>query len=188
MNIDIRYIGVKKSDFEELVLSCYRDGSSSGLLRTGEKGRWTLYLRKMLYETEGLSKSSRWFSSIMDGLNIRQVVAGGFGAIPLVGGILASSDRPRNGAFVRERRKKYGFKEIIEGVLDKNEEILVVDDILNTGGACVSLLKVLQSEGVPMANVRVAVLANFEHGRGENKLKKIGIKHKLIKAMEITQK
>ena len=188
MDINIKYVDVKRSEFEDLVLACYSDGPEAGLLRTGAKGRWTLYVRRMLYEAEGLCKASKWFASVMDRNNIQQVVAGGFAAVPLIGGILSCGESYKSGAFVRESRKKYGFREAIEGSIDKDKEILVVDDIMNTGGACINVLQVMANEGVPMENVRVAVLVHFTHGKGDSKLKQVGIKHKLIKAMEITQK
>ena len=64
-----------------------------------------------------------------------------YGAIPIVSGMLtmfAEHKWPMRGFFVRKETKEYGKKELLEGHLNENDAVILIEDVTTTGG---SLLK-----------------------------------------------
>lgn len=67
-----------------------------------------------------------------------------YGAIPIISGILTlmhESKWSMRGFFVRKEIKGHGKQELIEGYLDENDKVILVEDITTTGG---SLLKAIE--------------------------------------------
>lgn len=185
MYINVTYLGVDSSLFEPFVFGCYKEGKEAGLLRGGDAAKWSLPLREVLYEKEGLRLCTEWFSQVLDEEGITQVAFLGLGSAPLAGSLLLSHPSPLHIIYFRESKKDYGFCSEFEGTLDKKEPILIVDDLLNSGYACLQMVKHLQSVGIKTKNISVAVLAQFVFGEGENRLRQHGITNKIHKAMEV---
>src|SRR5690625_3161414 len=64
--------------------------------------------------------------------------------------------------YVRSKPKGHGKGNQIEGTFDKGQNVLVIEDLISTGGSALEAATVLQEEG---ANV-LAVLAIFTYGLG----------------------
>ena len=45
--------------------------------------------------------------------------------------------------YVREKRKEHGLKKIIEGILEKGQKVVVVEDLVSTGGSSIRALEEL---------------------------------------------
>lgn len=66
------------------------------------------------------------------------------GAIPIVSSLCTKSwtnKRPISGFFVRKEKKERGTKKFIEGNLDENSKVILVDDVTTQGG---SVLKAVE--------------------------------------------
>lgn len=55
--------------------------------------------------------------------------------------------------YVRSSPKSHGTKSQIEGKLDKDDELLVVEDLISTGGSSIKAVEVLRAEGAKVAGV-----------------------------------
>ncbi|NOT37929.1 MAG: orotate phosphoribosyltransferase [Saprospiraceae bacterium] len=62
--------------------------------------------------------------------------------------------------YVRSKPKEHGLKNMIEGRLDPNSTVLVIEDLISTGGSSMEAVQALLNEGY---NV-VGVLAIFQYG------------------------
>lgn len=62
--------------------------------------------------------------------------------------------------YVRSKAKGHGRKNQIEGVLNKGERILVIEDLVSTGGSSIKAIKALQAEGAEV----VGIAAIFTYG------------------------
>jgi orotate phosphoribosyltransferase len=101
-----------------------------------------------------------------------QVAGLGFGSFLIVGGILAASEG-FSGGLIRESRKEYGFRKLIEGQLDAKRPIVIVDDVLSSGRSAARAAAVLRKEGFDP----VGVLTVLRYGwkEGDQRLRDAGL-------------
>lgn len=84
--------------------------------------------------------------------------------------------------YVRKERKDYGLGKSIEGVMDANDNVLLVDDLVTTGGNTIEEAGILRGVG----NVRhVVVLVDREQGGFENLQRESLELHSLIKITDV---
>ncbi len=62
--------------------------------------------------------------------------------------------------YVRASAKDHGRKNLIEGELPQNAKVLVVEDLISTGGSCLKVVEALQAAGAEVSGV----MAIFEYG------------------------
>lgn len=91
------------------------------------------------------------------------------GADPLVCGIV--SDFNLNGLFIRKKEKEHGTKKLIEGRYEEGRYVLIVDDVLTTGGSIKYAYDVLVDHKlVPMGSV---VLVDRQENNAKKELEEI---------------
>jgi orotate phosphoribosyltransferase len=101
---------------------------------------------------------------------VEQVAGFGYGAFPMVCAVLAAGqpDAPFVGGFIRERRKAYGRRRLVEGPLDRSRPVALVDDILNSGRSAARAAALLRSDGFQVDGV--LTLFNFTWSGGRARL------------------
>ncbi|MEC5422757.1 orotate phosphoribosyltransferase [Virgibacillus sp. C22-A2] len=67
--------------------------------------------------------------------------------------------------YVRSKPKGHGKGNQIEGQLEKNKKVLVIEDLISTGGSSIEAAKALQQEGAEVTGV----LAIFTYGLPKSK-------------------
>ena len=99
----------------------------------------------------------------------------GYGAFPLVPAVLphGTSERPFRGGFIRERRKAYGRRRLVEGPLDRSRPVALMDDILNSGRSAARAAALLRSDGFDVSGV--VTLFNFTWSGGRARLEAEGL-------------
>jgi orotate phosphoribosyltransferase len=127
----------------------------SFLLRSGAQSSY--YIDKYLFTTR-----PDLLRRIADELALRlpsgaQRVAGPvLGAIPLVTALALATELPM--LIVRvEQPKEYGTSKQIEGALQAGEKVVVVEDVVTTGGAALSTIETLRKAGAEVLGVLVVV-------------------------------
>jgi orotate phosphoribosyltransferase len=100
--------------------------------RDGKQDSWALDLKKSLSRSVFLAPVCQEMSKILKKYNIRQIAGKGYGSFLLIGGIVAINAEI-SCSLLRETPKGYGFKNLMEGSLCKNELVFVIDDILSSG-------------------------------------------------------
>ncbi|RMH65274.1 MAG: orotate phosphoribosyltransferase [Bacteroidetes bacterium] len=105
---------------------------------------------------------------------IYQVAGFGFGAYSMVCSVLAAPGTPSfRGGFVRERRKPHGRRRLVEGPLDRNAPVVLLDDILNSGRSAARAIALLQGDGYTVAGL--ATLFNFTWSGGRARIEAEGL-------------
>ncbi|HVZ30692.1 MAG TPA: hypothetical protein VG839_09890 [Asticcacaulis sp.] len=118
-----------------------------GSFQSGEKGyRWRFDLRRPLSDGKILAPVAAHIGEIIQSMGVYQIAGRGFGAFPLLGAIGAIHTDIRLG-FVRETRKAYGFQRWIEGELDPDAPICIVDDFINRGLQTAKTWQILRHHG-----------------------------------------
>lgn len=78
--------------------------------------------------------------------------------------------------YVRPSAKDHGRRNLIEGELPENAKVLVVEDLISTGGSCLKAVEALRDAGAEVSGV----LAIFQYGFEEA--------HKAFKAQNVALK
>ena len=93
------------------------------------------------------------------------------GSIPLA--TIASVKSGMPFVIVRKEKKGYGTDKLIEGVYDKGQKVLVIEDVVTTASGALGAIRTLRNAGLVVENI-VCVVDREEGGR-EN-LEKDGVK------------
>ena len=101
-----------------------------------------------------------------------QFAGTGFGSYLLLGAILGVEKQARVG-LLRSNRKSFGRQNLIEGALNTNQPVCVVDDVLNSGRTAGQAVEVLRQEGFDVNHY--LCLFRFDWGGGIESLAKDGV-------------
>ncbi len=134
-------------------------------LRSGRTS--TYYLDKYLFSTraEILRELGPMFAERVRALEaagtpVRRLAGAELGGIPLVTVACLATGKPC--LFVRNAKKDYGTAKQMEGVLEKGDTVVFVEDVATTGGQALEAVRVLREAG---ADVR-AVIATIDRQEG----------------------
>lgn len=130
-------------------------------LRSGKKSSW--YFDK--YRFEGIPSIMRSVAHHMARLmpeGTDRLAGIELGGIPLCTALALETDIPT--IFIRKASKEYGTQTQIEGLHKPGDKILVVEDVVTTGGQAIILIKQLREAGLNI----VGTLAVLNRNEGSN--------------------
>ncbi len=125
--------------------------------------RSTYYLDKYRIETR-----PDILDAVADGLREKvppetEILAGPeLGAIPLVTAVGLKTGLPF--LMVRKKAKDYGTKKVVEGVYEKGQKVLLIEDVLTTGTQAVNAAESLRELGLDVLKI-VCVIDREEGAR-----------------------
>ena len=130
-------------------------------LRSGRKSNY--YLDKYRFETQPdvLAALGKLFAGYVTDKTDR-IAGAELGAVPLAAAAGMASGKPI--VFIRNQKKDYGTAKQVEGVLNPGETVLIVEDVLTTGGQVLEAAKTLQDLGAKVEKI-VAVIDRLEGAR-----------------------
>ncbi|HEV2296200.1 MAG TPA: orotate phosphoribosyltransferase [Tepidisphaeraceae bacterium] len=130
-------------------------------LRSGRKSNY--YLDKYRFETQPdvLAALGKLFAERVTEKTDR-IAGAELGAVPLAAAAGMASGKPI--VFIRNQKKDYGTAKQVEGVLNPGETVLIVEDVLTTGGQVLEAAKTLQDLGAKIERI-VAVIDRLEGAR-----------------------
>ncbi|PSQ90573.1 MAG: orotate phosphoribosyltransferase [Bacteroidetes bacterium QH_2_63_10] len=103
-----------------------------------------------------------------------QIVGYGFGAHPLVCSALSVNDGDGfRGGLIREERKEHGRRRLVEGPIDADEPVVMVDDIINSGRSASEALTLLRGAGFTVEGL--LTLFNFTWSSGQSRIEAEGL-------------
>lgn len=130
------------------------DAVQYGEFELSHGGTSEYYVDKYLFETdpECLQVIASAFADRVDGTTLAGVA---LGAVPLVAVTSTVAGQPY--VVVRKKTKQYGTGNRIEGRLDADEEVVVIEDIATTGTSAVEAVNALRDAGASVNRVLVVV-------------------------------
>ena len=130
-------------------------------LRSGRKSNF--YLDKYRFETQPdiLIELGKMFAEHITS-DVQRIAGPELGAVPLAAAAAMASGKPA--IFVRNQKKAYGSNKQIEGVYNAGETIVIVEDIMTTGGQVVEAAKTLEAAGLKVKKI-VGVIDRLEGAR-----------------------
>jgi orotate phosphoribosyltransferase len=140
----------------------------------GQAIGWLLDTRIPMLDGAVFSEVGRVLAERLRLKNVHQVAGFGFGAFSMVGAVLGAPGSPSFcGGYIREQRKPHGRRRIIEGPLDRNRPVVLLDDILNSGRSASKAVKLLRDDGYKV--VGLMTLFNFTWSSGRSRMEDEGL-------------
>ncbi len=125
----------------------YRTDTQPILSRDGTTGRWMLDSLCVSLTSEGLQLAAACLLELLQKFEGRQIATYGTTAIPLLTACVMQSNGRYEGLLVRKERKAHGSLKLIEGRLNKNEPVILLDDSVSSGISMQKCRDVLEAEG-----------------------------------------
>jgi orotate phosphoribosyltransferase len=124
-------------------------------LASGIKSDYYIDLSKVVFGGRGFGLITDCIIHSICLNNINKIGGPAIGAIPIVVGLMCRCDM--EGFIVRKQEKEYGKKDVIEGCLDKGDNVILVEDVTTSGNSLLKAVKVVQEFGCNVKQV-VSVL------------------------------
>jgi len=130
-------------------------------LRSGRKSSY--YLDKYRFETqpEVLRELGKMFGAHVAS-NVDRIAGAELGAVALAAATSMACGKPF--VIVRNQKKDYGTAKLVEGILKQGETVMVVEDVLTTGGQVLEACKSLEAAGAKVERI-VGVIDRMEGAR-----------------------
>jgi orotate phosphoribosyltransferase len=151
--IDTKAIG------KQILEAAYLEGDF--VLRSGRRSKY--YLDKYLFETRPaiLAALAEMFAAHVTG-EVDRIVGPELGAVALAAAVSLKTGKPF--VIARNAKKDYGTARQFEGELKAGERVLLVEDVVTSGGQVLESAKALREAGVQVVEI-VAVIDRQEGGR-----------------------
>ncbi len=154
----------------------FRYSKDGFTLSSGKKSDVYIDVKKTVLAPEGLDAVGRVFYE-----NIKDDDIDGIGGLTLGADPIAYSaalisklnGKPIHVFIVRKEEKKHGTQKLIEGSLTKGAKVIVIDDVVTTGGSTIDAIKKAEEAGFIIT--KVLALIDREEGGSENIKKETGL-------------
>ena len=130
-------------------------------LRSGRKSNY--YLDKYLFETQPdiLAALGKLFAERVPA-HVDRLAGPELGAVALAATTSVACGKPF--VIVRNQKKEYGSKKLLEGKLEPGEKIVIIEDVLTTGGQVLEAARTLIGAGARIESI-IAVIDRQEGAR-----------------------
>ena len=133
-------------------------------------------MKKAITNPEILSTISKLIYDEIKDESVDKIAGPALGAVPIATALSLDSKIPL--LMIRKEKKGYGTSKLIEGELNKNDEVVVVEDVSTTGGSLLKAINAIKDNGGIVKKAFVVVDRN--EGAIEN-FKELGLElHPLI--------
>lgn len=118
-------------------------------LASGQKSNYYINSKKAILNSEALWLTTEILYEMTKYLNIDAVGGLEVGAIPLVASLSQRfyKHKPVEGFFIRKQSKNHGSQDLIEGLLQPNMRVAVLDDVLTTGQSALQAINQIKKAG-----------------------------------------
>lgn len=136
-------------------------------LASGKKAKYYLDCRQVTLDSQGAALVAAGMLEML-GDELPEAVGGmAIGADPITGAILmlaGSQGKSLRGVIVRKEAKQHGTGRTVEGPVEPGEEIVIVEDVVTTGGSSLLAIERCEEFGLKVKRV-LAIVDRLEGGR-----------------------
>ncbi len=125
-------------------------------LASGKKSSYYVNSKKVLFHAEAISLLGDALYDATKDLDFQAIGGLEVGAIPMAAAALTAfhrNGRHLEGFFVRKQVKEHGAKERLEGIVQAGDSVVVIDDVLTTGGSVLQAIEVVEAAGAKVLRV-----------------------------------
>ncbi len=162
-----------------LRLGCVKFGEFK--LKSGKSSPIYLDLRLLVGDPEVLARTASAYTGILDKLQFDRIAGLPYAALPIATAVSLQCGKPM--VYPRKETKEYGTKSAIEGPYEPGETVVVIDDLITTGGSKVEGIAKLESAKLKVRDIVVLI---DRQGQPSKELDEKGIKlHSVFRIMEL---
>ncbi len=148
-------------ELEELIIKSGAVMFGDFTLTSGKKSNYYISIKKAITDPSILKKIAESMSKFIKNEKISGIE---LGSVPIAVALSLETMRPF--VIVRKESKDHGTKDLVEGEIKKGEEIIIVEDVITTGGSVIRAARILRDQGAVVK--RVLVVVDREEGGAEN--------------------
>lgn len=137
------------------------------VLTSGRTSSYYIDAKMTTLDPKGANLTARLILEIIKDFDIDAIGGYTLGADPIVSSVAALSaetDRPLPAFIVRKEPKKHGERKMIEGPFQPGWRVVVVDDVITTGGSTLKACHAVEEEGGKVV-LALALVDRLEGGR-----------------------
>ena len=139
------------------------------ILASGKKAKYYCDSKQVTLDSEGLRLVGEGMLEIVNSLPFPIQAVGGMaiGADPITASVLcaaAGQKKPLKGFMVRKEAKDHGTQKFLEGPVKPGDEVVIVEDVVTTGGSSLKAIERCNEFGLKVKAV-IAILDRMEGGR-----------------------
>jgi orotate phosphoribosyltransferase len=135
-------------------------------LASGRKSTYYLDGKQITLHSAGLRLVSEGLLDLLRDVDFTAIGGMSIGADPIVGGVLvvaAEQGRRLDGFLVRKEPKGHGTRKYLEGPVEPGAKVVVIDDVVTTGGSALEACDRLEEFGCQVVAV-VGIVDRREGG------------------------
>jgi len=136
-----------------LRLGCVQFGEFT--LKSGKISPIYLDLRRLVGDPAALRRTAAAYVKLMRNLKFDRVAGLPYAALPIATAISLQAAWPL--IYPRKEAKEYGTKAAIEGPYEPGETVIVIDDLITTGGSKLEGIEKLEAAGLKVADIVVLI-------------------------------
>ena len=137
-------------------------------LASGKKATYYLDCRQITLDSVGAKLIGEGILELLQKGTMPQAVGGmSIGADPITAAIItvaAFQNIPIKGFMVRKESKKHGTQQFVEGPIKAGDRVVIVEDVVTTGGSSFDAIEKVEALGVTVDGV-IAIIDRLEGGR-----------------------
>lgn len=137
-------------------------------LASGRVSNFYIDCRKVTHNAEGKYLIGNIIFTMIQDLPVDAIGGLTLGADPIAAAVSYTAflhNKPVNSFVVRKEQKEHGLKKLVEGDVQAGDRVVIVDDVITTGGSTIKAITAARAEGLDV--VRVIVLVDREEGGKE---------------------
>lgn len=171
------------ADLKQALKDCGALQFGDFTLASGAKSKYYIDIKRASTDPKVLKLIAEGMAAKLEelGLKVDRIAGIVLGSVPLAAALSLETGIPY--VMVRKEKKDHGTGKLIEGVLNKGDKVLVVEDVITSAGSSVKGIGTLREEGAVVENVFSVI--DREAG-GPEALAEIGVKlSPLVKASDL---
>ncbi len=175
---------VEGADHDSLIAALHEAGCvrfGDFRLHSGQLSPIYLDLRMLASSPAVLRQVARAYAAILRGLYYDRMAAIPYAALPIGSAVALLNNRPL--IYPRREAKEYGTRRLVEGAWKAGERVVILDDLITTGGSKLEAIRPLEESGLVVRDI--VVLIDREQG-GAQALEAAGYSvHAVLRLREI---
>lgn len=138
------------------------------ILASGKKAKYYLDCRQITLDSVGVRQVGEGMLEIIKRSPERPQAVGGMaiGADPITAAIITVADFQNvslKGFMVRKQSKDHGTKKFVEGPISAGDHVIIVEDVVTTGGSSLDAIEKVEAVGAVVDGV-IAIIDRLEGG------------------------
>ena len=175
---------------EELIVDLFDIGCllfGEYVQASGAVFNYYIDLRQIISDPNLFHRVLHGYSGLLEHLNFDRIAGIPYGSLPTATGLSLALHKPL--IYPRKEVKAHGARRLIEGDFNEGDQVVVVDDILITGGSVLEGIAKLESSGLVVKDVVVFIDHGGERDRhARERLESQGYRvHAVLDIPRITQ-